>query len=312
MNRLILFEGLPGSGKSTFSQEVYLQLYRQDVDVRWFAEDQRPHPLIEESLLTEIGRADRLAEYAMTQWRQFAADTRESHSVIVLDAALFGMTLGALLQMDAPRELLTETSFAIEKALKPLNPVMVHLCPRDVETAFNETLSIRGESWASYLAEELSSSAFARTRELASLDLARTYHRELYHLSHSVYEGLSLTKRTIRTGRRDFERARCQILDAVGTGASVPALSSDWLESLSGTYHCPSENSSLTLRPDGQDLVIDREHGARLVHANANEFMVQGMPVEVKFEMQGDRPTRIFFCARTANPTDFPKVWIKI
>ena len=55
MNRLILLEGLPGTGKTTNSYRFFEQLVRNGRDVRWLHEVSQPHPVLffSESCLTK-------------------------------------------------------------------------------------------------------------------------------------------------------------------------------------------------------------------------------------------------------------------
>ena len=55
MNRLILPEGLPGTGKTTNSYRLFEQLVRNGQDVRWVHEVSQPHPALffSESCMTK-------------------------------------------------------------------------------------------------------------------------------------------------------------------------------------------------------------------------------------------------------------------
>ena len=55
MNRLILLEGLPGTGKTTNSYMIFEQMVRNGRDVRWLHEVSQPHPMLffSESCLTK-------------------------------------------------------------------------------------------------------------------------------------------------------------------------------------------------------------------------------------------------------------------
>ena len=55
MNRLILLEGLPGTGKTTNSYRLFEQMVRNGRDVRWLHEVSQPHPTLffSESCLTK-------------------------------------------------------------------------------------------------------------------------------------------------------------------------------------------------------------------------------------------------------------------
>ena len=46
MNRVILLEGLPGTGKTTNSYRLFEQLVRNGREVRWLHEVSQPHPTL--------------------------------------------------------------------------------------------------------------------------------------------------------------------------------------------------------------------------------------------------------------------------
>lgn len=308
MHRLILFEGLPGSGKSTLSQEAYLQLHRTGVGAQWFAEDQRPHPLVDEADLAGMGEPVRLAEYAVGQWRRLTAQV--SGSNVLFDAALFGMTLGTLLRAGAEADLLTRTALEIEAEIAHLQPMLVFLRPADVDTAFSDALASRGESWVTYMAQELSTSPFARSGEQTGEDLVLAYLTELDGVYNTAFDALSCAREKVCSVHQDSRRATEDIrsmLDIVvpegGPTGSV--------ERLAGTYRCLENDSAITFRAEGSDLVIDQERGARLIHVDGDEFMVQGMPVTVRFETGPGNADCLYFEARTANPSDFPREWVR-
>ena len=55
MNRVILLEGLPGTGKTANSYRLFEQLVRNGCDVYWLHEVSQPHPTLffSESCLTK-------------------------------------------------------------------------------------------------------------------------------------------------------------------------------------------------------------------------------------------------------------------
>ncbi len=308
---MILFEGLPGSGKSTSSQAIYLALRRAGQNVLWFAEDQRPHPLVDDTPLAEIGDPSQLAEYALLQWRRLATEARTSDSMLVFDAALFGMTLGTLLRADTALEVMTATVLAIEAEIADLDPVVVYLLPADVDAAFDVTLERRGDTWVTYFAGEISQSPYALARGETGVDLVRTYLKELDQVSNVAFGSLSCARHSVDPVDCDGNGPTGRIQQILGTGISeerVPAANTT--EGLAGTYRCLEADVTISLRVDGPHLVVDQERGARLVHVDEGRFMVQGMPVDVWFETSTDR--HLLFDARTANPEQFPRRWVRI
>ena len=93
MNRVILLEGLPGTGKTTNSYRIFEQLVRNGRDVRWLHEVSQPHPTLffSESCLTK-------AEY-----RLFTEKYPESAGMLDSIAEVRATTVGIDYQTAARR-----------------------------------------------------------------------------------------------------------------------------------------------------------------------------------------------------------------
>ena len=81
MNRLILLEGLPGTGKTTNSYKLYEQLARNGRDVRWLHEVSQPHPVLffSEACLTKEEYRLFMEKYPETaEMLSGIAETRET------------------------------------------------------------------------------------------------------------------------------------------------------------------------------------------------------------------------------------------
>jgi len=308
---MILFEGLPGSGKSTASQQVYLALGKMGRNVCWFAEDQRPHPLVDAAQVAQIKTPRRLAEHAVAQWQSLAAEVQTSDAMPVFDAALFGMTLGTLLRAGATLETMTEIVLQIEVYIAHLAPVVVYLRTRDVDAAFDDALARRGDAWATYFAQEISRSPFALTDGQTGLGLVRSYLQQLDQVSRVAFAALSCVRHGVDPVNGDKGEEKGQFQRILGIGdddEQEPSLSR--IERLAGVFRCVDQDVTISLRVDGPDLVVDQERGARLVHVEEDRFMIQGMPVDVWFEPGPECHLR--FEARSTNPAEFPRHWVRI
>ena len=84
MNRLILLEGLPGTGKTTNAYKLFEQLVRNGREVRWLHEVSQPHPLLffSESCLTK------------EEYRLFTGKYQESAELLERIAEVRATTVG--------------------------------------------------------------------------------------------------------------------------------------------------------------------------------------------------------------------------
>ena len=97
--RLILIEGIPGSGKSTTGQFLTARLAEQAVDVRWWYEEMKGHPLYifdDEASMDAVvrdlfaGRFARVVEATLERWNQFAEWLCAFDGIVVLDSTFLG------------------------------------------------------------------------------------------------------------------------------------------------------------------------------------------------------------------------------
>jgi thymidylate kinase len=111
--QLVLFEGVPGAGKSSAAHAVDRQLTRLGRAHRWWYEEERRHPLATfddaasmNALVEEIfaGRYENAVEKTLQKWRALAQSIAFSNEVVLLDGALFGHMTWTLFPADVPND----------------------------------------------------------------------------------------------------------------------------------------------------------------------------------------------------------------
>jgi thymidylate kinase len=156
---LVLFEGLPGSGKSTSGQRLALHLERLGVPARWWHEEDPGHPLYpfcDQASLgrfladLETGRRRAVLAGVVDRWHGLAAGLARAGEVAVLDGCLFGYATLGLFRADAPAGVLTAYLGQVERALAPARPCVVYLVQPDVATALRRICDERGPALEAY------------------------------------------------------------------------------------------------------------------------------------------------------------------
>lgn len=156
---LVLFEGLPGSGKSTSGQRLALQLERLGIPARWWHEEHPGHPLYpfcdQASLgrfLADLETGQRRAVLAgvVDRWRGFAAGLVRAGELAVLDGCLFGYATLCLYRADVPAAVITAYLGEVERAIAPARPCVVYFVQPDVAAALRRICDERGLALEAY------------------------------------------------------------------------------------------------------------------------------------------------------------------
>ena len=188
---LVLFEGLPGSGKSTIGQRLALHLDGLGVPARWWHEEHPGHPLYPfgdqatlERFLTDLESAaqDAVIAAVLDRWRGFAAGLVRAGEVAVLDSCLFGYATLCLYRADAPAAVITAYLDRVVQAIAPARPCVVYFVQPDVAAALRRICDERGPELEAYWIGGVERSRRGRRLGLRGFDglvAFWTAHREL-------------------------------------------------------------------------------------------------------------------------------------
>ena len=130
--RLILLEGIPGSGKTTTAEWVCKWLRDREVDADWSSEMTVEHPVIDRSVM-KTSRIPGYGGRCVDRWRAFAskAAANVSPAVHVLEGCLFQSTVRFLLEHDYPEDAPERYFVATEEVLSRLQPRIIYLYQAD-------------------------------------------------------------------------------------------------------------------------------------------------------------------------------------
>ncbi|MCK5539280.1 MAG: hypothetical protein KAI69_00005, partial [Deltaproteobacteria bacterium] len=147
--RLIIVEGIMGSGKSETSSWLTKRLNRQGLKTRLLGEACWPHPT---RVITDLKQplspwlelqACELAQKSLIKWRGFVNETLNSDSIAVLDGQLFHGDLTTLMMMEMPFAEIQNYIQELEQELVGLNPLLIYFYQNDIEKALHKICTQR-------------------------------------------------------------------------------------------------------------------------------------------------------------------------
>ena len=179
--KLILIDGLPGSGKTTTAAVLAAALAQRGRAVSCFLETQPDHPLNVGGSLHPAGQttgtqlfasytAESYTDESLRRWRAFVAGAELADAVQIAESYPYQNSVRILLQMDAEVDRIRAYAAAVEQTMLPLRPVLVYLERRDSAGALRAIAEQRGADWAAYVTELVTDSPYARRRALQGTD----------------------------------------------------------------------------------------------------------------------------------------------
>jgi len=175
--KLVLVEGLPGSGKTTTARWLVGALAERGARAQLLREDEPDHPLKVGGPLHPGGAttgADLFARYtvggyadeSLARWAFFVGGAEDAGTVRVVEAFPWQNAARVLFQMDAPMDRILRYAAAVEDVLAPLRPVLVYLERRDAVATFRSTAAGRGAAWTDPTVAIITDSPMARRHGL--------------------------------------------------------------------------------------------------------------------------------------------------
>ena len=136
-SRLILIEGMIGSGKTTTAGRLGDWLSSRGEDVRTFDEGAADHPIRTrrvDELLAAPAPGDTEA-YSASQWRQLAERCLRGEQTVILESVFLQNSVMPAFIYDAPADVVTGLYDTILAQVAPAEPFLLYLRPADLAAA---------------------------------------------------------------------------------------------------------------------------------------------------------------------------------
>jgi thymidylate kinase len=299
--KLILTEGIPGSGKSTMGQFLESAITTRGTRVIWWYEEQKGHPLYvfddDESIPQVVddlfsGRHQRVIDAVVDRWRLFAAQVEAADDVVILDSCLYGFLTWTLFPADVPTSVIEAYVDAVEGILRPVEPSLIYFYHDDVARTLSRVRLARGRDWSVASIERDANTPYAKRLGLSGVDGFHAYWRAYQAFSSRLFEHSALAKIKVEASAGDWDRYRSEVvrfLELSPVDGARPR--SDDLQQYVGIYQGQSsEGTTITVEisdHEGQLFASGLPHlwpRNQLVAVSVDTFRVASFPCELRFE----------------------------
>jgi thymidylate kinase len=279
-HRLVLFEGLPGSGKSTTAQWLCHLLEARGVTAAWYHEQDAHHPVYnyeELQAATRSGPAACEAYHAAARyrWRELATSAA---GVTILDSSFLQSPITSMLLAASGRDAIASHIAETEGIVASLAPLLIVLRHADPPEALEYLRASRGPWFDAFMRD------IVRDTPYTFLDLLRDHAVMLDGLVPGVeMPALHLDVRTL-----GWTGCRRAIADVFGlTAIDIHPAAADPAR-FTGRYRDADSDQELVVAADGRGLFLEAT-GTRLLPRRGATFELEGLSIELTFE-NGTRP----------------------
>lgn len=150
--RLVIIDGMPGSGKTTCATMISDKLSSWNVLNRCILELEENHPLfIHDHRFTSFEddeHADLFITLLQAKFSDFVHDRLKStHNVTIIESVMFQDAINCAYHMGMSHDKLLHLSSSLQGILAPLEPILIYFYQINVEGQWRFICSVRGNEW---------------------------------------------------------------------------------------------------------------------------------------------------------------------
>lgn len=215
--RLVIVEGIMGSGKSTTARWIAAQLEAIGLRALAITERIEPHPIRGTDGLVHWFQpwldvtAEGLVDRSLAKWRSFVADAQATETIHTLDGQLFHGDLTNLFLMEATPAAIAKYCGTVSEIARPLAPLLIYFYQADVERAIRTIAEERGEEWVKYQVDWKLQAPYSRRLGLSGLDGLVALYKDYRALTDELYSALDLPKLAIENSQQTWSAYYQQI-----------------------------------------------------------------------------------------------------
>lgn len=301
--RLILVDGLAGTGKSTTAQRLWLQLKSCGHDAVWFHEHDSRHPIFHFSSLEELPGlvTASLWNDIVANWKALARDSGVG-PIRVLEGTLLQTSVGVLLSQNVDADRIMAMVLMIAGLVRDRDAAVVYLRLSDTSAWLSRNMRNRGRDWVDRMAGLLAQTPYGQQGRAQGVQMLLEFYREQQRIIEAIVAELPLKKAVIDVDDDGWPDAYREMSEFLGMGALMTLdMPNGELSRFVGTFRGASTGSECVIEAQSESLFMrfsEAEPAVRLlpVMPSLREFCLQSVPVTIQFDSDDIDTVRGFSC----------------
>jgi len=219
--KLIVIDGLSGSGKTTTAEWLTQQIQQQGIKIRYFSEYDTAHPLWwyeywdgndYVTLDYENMPIETFIATSLTKWETFTLALDGSDQPVFAESVFFQDAVAMFLMGDAAPARLKEYARDIQRIIHGLNPVLIYFRQNNPSHALQRICAVRGREFENELVENMESFPFLKRQNLKGLAGVAALWQDVHELTDFIFDEYKIRKLAIETSAGNWPDYRQQIL----------------------------------------------------------------------------------------------------
>ncbi|MBV7330435.1 hypothetical protein KFU94_19745 [Chloroflexi bacterium TSY] len=214
--KLIIIEGIMGSGKSTTAEFLDVQLRVKDIETRLLLESNETHPIQMRDPAFSETVDDWMAE-RVDKWQAFVNVAMDSECVTILDGQLFHENVDSLLYFDVAESTIEAFVTHIYDIIDCLNPTLIYFYQDDIRASIRKTFDRRGSGWETWQIDwKVHDRPYGQKRGLEGFDGFVQIYSAHRNLTDRLFQSFLKRKLAIENSSADWPYFQKEILDFIG------------------------------------------------------------------------------------------------
>ena len=293
--KLILVDGITGSGKSTTAHFIARQLTKNGIKTRWYYEEEKDNPI---SLVgfkknkDESGNdyCNRYMKEIVKAWELFVKKIEKEREdiVYIIESFFFQDSLIEPISYDFDNKSTKEFSNKISNTMKNLNPVIIHFFQENVDKAMRRNWNRRGEQWKNWLIGREEKTPYSKKRNLKGPNATITMWNELTDISKELFNESDFQKIQIENSKQNWVKYRKDIIKFLKIEQHDEILFNDSYKQFCDKYI--GKGFLFNIHEKDERLCIDAFWpNLKLLSVSKKEFEIEGFPISIKFYNYGKK-----------------------